>query len=436
MNGKACFLLVLILTACGLSGCAAFSNPVAGGIPVSEVPPELLGKPREAQQLIPLTLLRQPEPEAYRLAAGDVLGIWIEGVLGERNQAPPVQLGAGETGHALGFPIPVREDGTISLPFVDPIKVDGLTMPETEKRIFHAFTVEKKILQPDAARIIVTLLSPRTYQVLVIREDSGGGLAVGAGGLISGGRRGSGAVVSLPAYKNDVLTALTQTGGLPGLDAQNQVIILRGEKGNRWQGTNGTPCFDPALLNSALGGSTNGDGVTRIPLRLSPEEPIPFQPADVILQDGDIVYVPARDTELFYTAGLLISAQYVLPRDYDLDVVEAVALTGGPLINGGTSVNNLSGTIGSSGLGKPSPSHLTVLRKTAEGGQIAIRVDLNRAMVDSRERILVLPSDILILQETMGEASFRYVTTVLTHNFLFKTAQSPDVIGSSTLVLP
>src|SRR5438552_18317511 len=84
-------LLALAPLLCGvLSGCAALTNPVANGVPVRRLPAELLGVPREGTRELPLTLLRQKPPEPYPLAAHDVLGIWIEGVLGERNQLPPV----------------------------------------------------------------------------------------------------------------------------------------------------------------------------------------------------------------------------------------------------------------------------------------------------------------------------------------------------------
>ena len=140
----------------------------------------------------------------------------------------------------------------------------------------------------------------------------------------------------------------------------------------------------------------------RIPLRLRPDEPPPFTPEDVVLQTGDIVFIEARDTEVYYTGGLLFPRQFVLPRNYDLRVVDAVALAGGPLVNGCITQNNLSGAIIASGLGSPSPSLLTVLRKTKCHGQLTIRVDLNRALNDPRENILVQPGDVLVLAGDAG----------------------------------
>src|SRR5438309_5112500 len=104
----------LLLVACFCSvlcGCAALTNPVANGVPVRRLPPELLGESKEGAQPLPLTLLRQKPPKPYRLGPEDVLGIWVEGVLGERNQIPPFNYPESRSlPPAVGFPIPIRSD--------------------------------------------------------------------------------------------------------------------------------------------------------------------------------------------------------------------------------------------------------------------------------------------------------------------------------------
>jgi protein involved in polysaccharide export with SLBB domain len=432
-------VLAAAVLCAALSGCAAVTNPVADGVPVDRLPPDFLPPPREAEKTIPLTLLRQKAPDVYRLDAGDVLGVYIEGVLGDKTQPPPVHYAElTNTPPSLGYPIPVREDGAVPLPLIDPVPVRGLSVAEAEQRIIKAYTVDKKILQPNQARIIITLIRPRDYHVMVVRQDSGG-VTLGPAGTLGNTKRGTGAVVDLPAYQNDVLNALTRTGGLPGLDAMNEVVIQRGSAGDRGdlvrlqELTANTPC-PPCAGPDAVAAA--GGQVVRIPLRLPPDAPVPFRPEDVVLQTGDIVFIEARDTEVFYTGGLLFPRQYVLPRDYDLHVVDAIALGGGPLVNGLVTQNNLSGAITASGLGSPSPSLLTVLRKTKCGGQVAIRVDLNRALGDPHENILVQPGDVLILQETPGEAITRYVTTVLRFNFLGTLIRRTDFTGTASGNLP
>jgi protein involved in polysaccharide export with SLBB domain len=399
----------LLLSCSLLTGCAALTNPVADGVPVRRLPPELLATSRESEKTIPLNLLRQSQPDAYRLDAGDVLGVYVEGILGQANQPPPVRYGEqGNVPPALGYPLPVRDDGTVPLPLVEPLNVKGMTISQAQEAVRQAYTVKRQILKPGREQIIVTLMYPRQYHVLVVRQDQVGGAATSAapvtfaGGIVAGStdtsprRRGTGFSLDLPAYENDVLSAVTRTGGLPGTDAKNEILVLRGA---------GKSAADQAIAMQNL------SGAIRIPLRLPPGAPIPFRPEDVILQTGDIVFIESRDTEYFYTGGLLFSGQYPVPRDYDLDVVEAIALVRGTLVNGGQNANNFTGQTLNAGIGFPNPSLVSVIRRTPGGGQVAIRVDLNRALRDPRERILVQPKDLIILQQTPGEAIAQYFTS-------------------------
>jgi protein involved in polysaccharide export with SLBB domain len=430
------------------SGCAALSNPVANGIPVRRLSPELLGESRANLELIPLTSLRQTPPDSYRLGPEDILGIWIEGVLGEKGQAPPVvysQTPGASTG--FGFPIPVRSDGTLSLPLLpEPLQVKGLTVEDTERLVRKSY-IEAKILKEKQERIIVTLQKPRQFQVLVIRSDAsnpqdaasqqnnqnrGIGFVVGFGGNAPhGSKRGAGFALSLPAYENDVLNALARTGGFPGTDAVNEVIIERGKfRGNVDQAD--------AIKSLEATGKVQGGGteVIRIPLRVRPGERPTFRPEDVILNSGDIVYIESREQDVFFTAGLLPSGQFVLPRDSDMDVLEAVTLCGGILDTGTQNVANVQGQSVTVGLGSPSPSLLTVLRRLPNGGQVAIKVDLNIAMRDARERILVQPRDMLILQETPQEAIARYLSASFQYNIAYQWLFGKHAQGTATLVGP
>ncbi len=422
------FMLFLVGIVC-CPGCASFTNPAASyGIPVSRVPTEFLGRPREQQQLVPFTRLRHPQVTIYKLAPGDVLGVYVEGVVGGVGETPPVQFAANSQEPVIGYPVPVRSDGTIILPLIPEIKAQGITVEELEAKVKKAYTEDKQLLKPKA-KILITLQSRRKYRVLVIREDAGA-LTVSPAGTLGSARRGTGKLLYMPAYQNDVLTALAETGGLPGFDATNEVFVLRGGIRDGVHSNGTTSIVHPDLLRSMdRSGQKSKDNIVRLPLRLYPDEPIPFDQKDVILNDGDIVYVRARTTEVFYTAGLIDGGEFILPRDYDLDVLEAVARVRGPLFNGGLSQNNFTGQVINVGLGFPSPSQLTVIRKTQGGGQIAINVDLNKALIDSRERILVMPGDVLVLQETLGESFTRYFTTVFRYDFMWDIVTSPDATG-------
>jgi protein involved in polysaccharide export with SLBB domain len=456
-NGRQVRLLPLL--AAGLlaaSGCAGITNPVADGVRVKHLPQELLVPSKEGEQTIPLTLLRQPPVKTYRLATGDVLGVYVEGYLGDKNQPLPLHVNLQVQPRyqprlplASGYPVPVQEDGTVTLPSVAPIGVAGLTLREAREAIRNVY-LTKELLRPENDRVFVTLLQPRQYQVLVFRQEATA-FSVGLEGPVVNSKRGVGYVLDLPAYENDVGHALAQTGGLPGLDAYNQVIVQRG--GFR------DDCDRDAILKQLETMRADGDPlkamvggeVVRIPLRMPPhlcaggltlrtcaagrecgpqEGPVPFRPEDVILHSGDVVFLEAREQQWFYTGGLLPPGKHLLPRDQDLDVIEAVAQVRGPLINGSFGGSNLSGDLVKPGLGNPSATLLTVVRRMPGGGQILIRVDLGRALNEPSERIRLQAGDVLILQETPGQAFARYFTqTFLNFDVFWQVFRSHNATG-------
>jgi hypothetical protein len=216
--------------------------------------------------------------------------------------------------------------------------------------------------------------------------------------------------VLLEPGRNDLLQALTQTGGPPGVDAKNEVVIRRGK-------------YDPADPSK---------GYARIPLRARPDEPLQFTEADITLDDGDTVYIEARDTEVYYVAGLAGASQIPLPRDYDLRVIEALAQVRAPLINGSFNQNAFVGQAVQAGLGNPNPTLVTVVRRLPNLQQIRIRVDLNEAFRDMRENIIIMPGDIVVLQERPGEALTRYFSQTFRLNTNWITILSPRFTQTAT----
>ena len=85
------FWCIAVFASCSF-GCASLTNPVADAVPVREVPQECLCPPREHEITLPLNLLSLPADRIYRVSTGDVLGVWIEGILGPTNQVPPLHV--------------------------------------------------------------------------------------------------------------------------------------------------------------------------------------------------------------------------------------------------------------------------------------------------------------------------------------------------------
>ncbi len=495
------------------SGCAAM-KPL-NGIPARYMPNAFKPSSRSGKKTINLSLLRQTPPPRYLLDSGDVLAIYIEGVLGDRRQVPPVHFPQNQqTPPSFGFPIPVRDDGTISLPMSQPIDVRGMTVGQVEQAIRKRLTVDKNVLKPGRERILVSLQRPRSYRVLVIRQEAGASnvnITSGGRGQVNPGvlKRGAGQVVALPAYQNDVLHALAKTGGLPGLDAENAIYIIRnGASQTRQQqipiippspsaGGRGLPqsrrnirrsrqtirqvshttvnqhqsseapltsyagpqfgghseATNGAMFPQAGFGFQNGSfphsgfsssggmlddptvgnpNIIRIPVRLSTGEYPQFSEQDIILQDGDIVFIETRETEIFYTGGLLGGGQYTLPRDYDLDILGAISIaesttqgggsSGGGRQTGGVSALNQDVTIGA--------SNVVILRTLPNGKQVPIQVDLYKALRNPEERIAIQPGDYIVLQYTKWEATWAFMERHLLEGALFTLSSAQLTTGN------
>jgi RNA polymerase sigma factor (sigma-70 family) len=276
---KAALATLTVLMAIGAGVGTLVTRALATGMPSQAAPPALVartdvqrpdpaGKPREEAGDIPLAALRQKPPDVYLLDAGDVLGIYVEGILGTREQPVPVinaQPGAGPgLPLAFGYPIPVKEDGTIMLPLIAPITVRGKSTTEAQELVRQAY-IRAQVLVRGKERVIISMARKRTYRVTVVRRD------VAASSAAPHLAPGYG--LDLLAYENDVLTALAQSGGVPSPEATAVVVIQRSR----------TPTAADAT----------GTQQVRIPLRRRPGEPLPFRPEDVVLQTGDVVIVEA-----------------------------------------------------------------------------------------------------------------------------------------------
>ncbi|MFO1022266.1 MAG: polysaccharide biosynthesis/export family protein [Planctomycetales bacterium] len=395
---------------CASNGCVALN-----GVPPTRVPRELLGRPREDMLKTSMTRLRQDKPKNYLLDVGDTLGIYIENVLGRDDQEVPVNNPKEDNRPpSLGYPIPVEDSGAIKLPYVDAIIVKGLTVEQATAKIRQAFLVDKKILPEGRERIIVSLLRPRTHSVLVVRQELDSATynriqnRTTNRDFASEGRSGGGFIIELPAYENDILHALNQTGGMPGDSSKNEVIIYRGMFKDAEQRDSVLAAIhrgaDPCSLRPQDPADKN---ITRIPLSYYPDQPPQFTQDEVILNDGDIMMIEARSTEVFYTGGILQGQEIMIPRDYDLDVLGALSIAGAQVGGVGTGIGNLGrggqlGSIRTTNIGVP-PSVCYVIRKTPGGGQVPIRVNIKKTLVDPNERILIQPGDLVLLQFTPGE---------------------------------
>ena len=387
---------ILMSCSIGITGCQLNSFEPEDLIPAQEVLNAACCQPDNTQQ-INFLALRQTPPEEYTLGKGDTLGIYMQGVTGDKDVPPPVNFPDDPGAQpGLGYPVPIRDDGYISLPLVAPIRVTGLTLADAERRIADAYTKDKEILLEGNEKIIVTLMQRRTYNVLVIREDVQVGNqsnSLNPNNIFIGqGNTTETSSIELPAGENDVLHALSETGGMPSERARNEIVIFRGGQGNDVnslvQEVNAPP--------QQQGVSRDQANIIRIPIEAERGQFPNLTEDDITLFDGDVVYIKGREEEVFYTGGLLEGGRFPLPRDYKLDVLEAIAIAGG----------SASGTAGSGGIGRQSSlfpaTQITVLRKCG-CEQKAIDVDLRYALGDPSERVIIQPGDLIILEFRRAE---------------------------------
>ena len=312
--------LALGSIAASAPGCAAL-HPIRG-VPVDELALDLMTESRTNKATIDLSLLTRSQPEEYRVGPEDILSIYVPGVLGtlidrddETGETPPINIPQdGSAPPTVGFPLQVRGDGTLSLPQVEPIDVEGLTLRQVEKKIVEAYTVENKILSAERPRVIVSLQQPRTYEVLVVRQektDEVSGSGAGNGQVNVGrSRRGTARLVRLPAYQNDVLHALAvseDVDGLPGLDARNTIYVIR-RRGSQQAGlgcelaADACGCDPLAAPGAAIGGGMIlPEGTTILPgTELPPMTPMPMTPltpATPLPTPADAVEAPPSESE-------------------------------------------------------------------------------------------------------------------------------------------
>ncbi len=423
-------ILSATVTLCCLLQTGCMRDRYIDAIPVARVPREILKvQRRDDLKEISLLRLRQDTPENYMLGPGDTVGVWVRGVHGTDDESPPIHYPEdGNRPPAVGIPYPIREDGTISLPIIDPINVEGMSLVEATNAIRMAYIYPEPIIREGEESVTVSLIRQRKTRVMVIREE--------AGGVEGVSKRGTGQIVDLPAYENDVLRALSMTGGLPGTDAKNEILIYRGlyEAGVDADSVLSQICEDDCQDNCFCNEAPLPDppSVTRIPLRYNPAAPPEFDQQDVILEDGDIVIIRSRDRETFYTAGVLGGGEYQLPRDKDLDILGAIAMIGGPLGETGTGVGALSGGAGGGGgfgggggRGRGGqqqfcqPTDAIIIRELPCGSQISMRVNLNRALQNPRERVIIQPGDVIVVRYTLGDEIGNVLLNLFQFNFLW-----------------
>jgi len=347
---------------------------------------------------IDFRLLGAPVPSEHTVGKGDVLGIYIADVVGNRDELPSVDYPGFRLRNApvepfVGQPIKVDADGTMALPYIKPIYVEGLTIPQVRNQIRAQYVETTKLIQPGRDNIQVSLITPRFVRINVLRQDTRynvPGLQTAAQFEIS--RRWTGTTLYLEPKEASVLTAINRTGGLPGIDAMNEIWVMKRVSPEE------IPDLQDPLVSKLTGEfpmmlPKENSKLVRIPLSLQLGQALPFEPDDVILGDDDVVFLPRRDGDVFIAGGLLPGGRYPLARDRDTDIFEAIAIVSGSShgIVAGSRTPNFQNGPG----GIIAPTEVIIIRQHK---QIKILVDLKKAAEDPTERVKIMRGDVVIMR--------------------------------------
>jgi protein involved in polysaccharide export with SLBB domain len=283
-----CLVFVGIVAALlGSSGCVTFTQHA---VPASRLPQQFQAPSKCNLHPVNFQLLSSSNGKDHLLDSGDVVAITIQGILPPTQDSPAPLLNSNQTltrdyypalgqvnSPNFGFPFHVQADGTLLLPEIAPVHVRGLTLQVATQRIIAEY-VKKEILKGDASQFSLSLVKSRVNRVVVLREDA----SLESAAVIQKGstilhKRGTGVLIDLPAKESDVLHALAASGGLPGVDAYNDIWVLR-------QST--VTEFDRPQVEEIVNGSVEPlkaiqqlpahVKAIRIPLKICGGEPIPL----------------------------------------------------------------------------------------------------------------------------------------------------------------
>lgn len=345
--------IVTLLLLGSSSGC--YAPLISKGVPASNLPDTFRIPYRSMAAPLNLANLTVRPPDDYILGVNDVLEVTIP------------DLFQGAIIRPLRAQVMASQE--IRLPLVGPVRVGGLNLLQAEEAVNKAYAAGH-LKNP---RANVVLAAKNTIEVLVLGEVNVPGMH------------------ALPKYQNDVGHALAAAGGLNPREAADRIEVHRRLP----------PYYieEPISMRPNLEvHEENPDDpkkILKIPLRGLP--PGSLAPEDVILQPGDVVFVPSREAEVFYVVGRLsptnlvrfslgdrereLGSALILPRNRDIDVVTAVAMAG--------YIDPIE-----------SPKKVTVHRHCPNGQSLLINVDLIKARYDPRQTVTVQAGDIIYLNPT------------------------------------
>ncbi len=247
----------------------------------SRLPPELEAPPLDSARAINLSQLARPRANTEQIFVGDTLEVAI--ATGLERQGPNKWL------------LRVADDGTINVPLVGPVRVEGLVLPHAEHVVREASVARGIYRNPQVA---IHLVDRRSIRVSVVGE------------VVKPGD------YDLPITQADLLAAISMAGGLKSGTAGEVIEI--------------THPANPHAVHQASypGGPPSPVGSRNVTVNL--RDVTEGRGGDFHLENGSVVMVGKKPPRTFSVIGLVKKpGQYEGLNDQDIRLLDAIAMAGG-----------------------------------------------------------------------------------------------------------
>ncbi|MBW3597813.1 MAG: polysaccharide biosynthesis/export family protein [Planctomycetes bacterium] len=294
--------------------------------------------------------MARPRPNTEQIFVGDVLEVSI--VTGLDRQAPNQWM------------LRVAEDGTINVPLVGPVRVDGMVLPHAEFAVRDTSVARGIYRSP---QVSVRLADRRAIRVSVVGEVEEPG------------------DYDVPVAQADLLAAISLAGGLKSETAGEIIEVTHPASLHAVQHT-GYPGAPPGELNKRtitvnLRDVTEGRG------------------GDFHLENGSVVMVKKRPPRKFSVVGLVKSpGQFEGLNEQDIRLLDAIAIAGGRTLEIADKVR---------------------IYRTIDGGDkpTVIQASVREAKGGGPANILLAPGDVVSVEETPLTFTVETIRSVIGFGF-------------------
>ncbi|MEM9351994.1 MAG: SLBB domain-containing protein [Planctomycetota bacterium] len=321
--------------------CVAAGGCRTGGYQAAKLPDAMRAPSIASKPKIDLASLGTAGDAASRLYRGDLLELTIlSGEDGEKKEPTLAR---------------VAENGTVDVPVVGAVPVEGLEPTDAGARIAAASVERGFYLRPHVAVEIKTKAVNKITVLGAVQEPG---------------------VHEIPRNACDLVSAIAAAGGLAE-DASTEVEVLSHQTTSGTGNPYGIP-NPTAVVTASATSAPAGPRIARLDLAKATRQSISEQH----LADRDVVMVRPTEERLIHVTGVVETPdQFELPDGQDVRLLDAVALAGGP--------------------SSPVADKVIILRNRKDGGApVVINASLGRAKKNNRENLRLAAGDMVSVEQT------------------------------------